>query len=127
MHSDEEKFQKIINKGLLKQLSIGMEPLLLQLIADEKLIEECVVITKDLRHTESKVEMFAIFCCLVLKKLMHSNTQTRNLWLNESTNILHWLFLCVCNGNLMPCSFILYMLLQKNSRLTYGFAFCSSI
>lgn len=76
-----------------KQIIIGSEPLLAQLLSDKGIVRKFSQIAGNLEKNLDVPFGFLILCCRVLKKLMHSDLETRRLWFNENWNIVEWVFL----------------------------------
>lgn len=97
-HSNEDKFLKNNSQEILKQLTVGAEPLLSQLVQDTQLIKEFGIIAENLTKSNYDSCVFSSLCCLILKKLICCNYSIRSLWFNENDNILKWIFLSVSSG-----------------------------
>ncbi|KAL0280139.1 UNVERIFIED_CONTAM: hypothetical protein PYX00_001521 [Menopon gallinae] len=93
----------VVNTESLKQLVIGMDPLINHLITDNDFVQEISGVSKDPELDSSKKFGLLLVSCLIVKKLTFSDVSVRKLWFSNDNNILSWIFQLVGKCNYELC------------------------
>lgn len=90
----------VVNTESLKQLVIGMDPLLNHLITDSDFAKGIFATSKDSQMDSNRKFGLLLLSCLVVKKITFSDVSIRKLWFSDDNNILSSIFellsKCMC-------------------------------